>query len=194
MRRWRPANLSEAADLLETALAVDPRNRSAFVDLARVAKQQKLFGTAIRFANEALQLEPNDLDAIAMQGEAMVELGAIPRARENLAKLQTLCGGNNAARPPSFRTPSLAARRSLPPRLPKFPSRTNRAPSRGRRNPRPSSVSARRLRVDPELIQRLERRATDFRLDLSILRRCPKAASVSCSIRAGSTPAGACPE
>jgi tetratricopeptide (TPR) repeat protein len=84
--------LSEAADLLETALAVDPRNRSAFVDLARVAKKQKLYGKAIRLANEALQLEPNDLDAIEVQGEAMVELGAIPRARENLAKLQKLCG------------------------------------------------------------------------------------------------------
>lgn len=83
--------LSEAADLLETALAVDPRNRSAFVELARIAKQQKLFGKAIRLANEALQLEPNDLDALAIQGEAMVELGAIPRARQNLAKLQQLC-------------------------------------------------------------------------------------------------------
>lgn len=86
--------LSEAADLLETALAVDPRNRSAFVDLARVAKQQKLFGKSVRLANEALQLEPNDLDAIEVQGEAMVELGAIPRAKENLAKLQKLCGNN----------------------------------------------------------------------------------------------------
>ena len=83
--------LSEAADLLETALAVDPRNRSAFVDLARVAKKQKLYGKTIRLANEALQLEPNDLDAIEIQGEAMVELGAIPRARENLARLQKLC-------------------------------------------------------------------------------------------------------
>ena len=86
--------LSEAADLLETALAVDPRNRSAFVDLARVAKQQKLFGKSVRLANEALQLEPNDLDAIEVQGEAMVELGAIPRAKENLAKLPKLCGNN----------------------------------------------------------------------------------------------------
>ena len=86
--------LTEAGDLLETALAVDPRNRSAFVDLARVAKQQKLFGKAIRLANEALQLEPNDLDAIEIQGEAMVELGAIPRAKENLAKLQRLCSNN----------------------------------------------------------------------------------------------------
>ena len=86
--------LMEARDLLETAVAVDPRNRSAFVDLARVAKQQKLFGKAIRLANEALQLEPNDLDAIEVQGEAMVELGALPRAKENLAKLQKLCSAN----------------------------------------------------------------------------------------------------
>ncbi len=92
--RAAAGKLTEAADLLETALAVDPRNRSAFVDLARVAKQQKLFGKAIRLANEALQLEPNDLDALAIQGEAMVELGAIPRARQNLAKLQQLCSNN----------------------------------------------------------------------------------------------------
>lgn len=86
--------LIEAGNLLETAVAVDPRNRSAFVDLARVAKQQKLFGKSIRLANEALQLEPNDLDAIEVQGEAMVELGAVPRAKENLAKLQKICSAN----------------------------------------------------------------------------------------------------
>lgn len=86
--------LIEAADLLETSLAVDPRNRSAFVNLARIATQQKLFGKSIRLANEALQLEPNDLNALAIQGEAMVELGALPRARQNLAKIQQLCGGN----------------------------------------------------------------------------------------------------
>lgn len=86
--------LVEAADLLETALVVDPRNRTAFVDLARIAKRQKLFGKAIRLANEALQLEPNDVNALEVQGEAMVELGAIPRAKENLAKIQQLCGTN----------------------------------------------------------------------------------------------------
>jgi tetratricopeptide (TPR) repeat protein len=83
--------LIEAAELLETALAVDPRNRAAFVDLARVAQKQRLFGKAIRLSTKALQLEPNDLDAIEVQGRAMVELGALPRARENLAKLQRIC-------------------------------------------------------------------------------------------------------
>lgn len=83
--------LDQAEDLLETALAIDPRNRGAFVDIARVAEKQHLFGKAIRMTNKALQLEPNDPDAIAVQGEAMVELGATARARANLQKLQTIC-------------------------------------------------------------------------------------------------------
>src|SRR5919112_689684 len=81
----------EADDALEASLAVDPRNRTAFVVMARVAQKQRLFGQAIRFANKALALEPTDRDALAVQGEAMVELGALPRARDNLAKLQKLC-------------------------------------------------------------------------------------------------------
>ena len=82
---------SEADDALETALAVDPRNRAAFVVMARVAQKQKLFGQAIRFTNKALALEPRDRDALVVQGEAMVELGAVPRAKANLEKLQKLC-------------------------------------------------------------------------------------------------------
>lgn len=84
-------NFQTAEDALETALAVDPRNREAFVVAARVAQKEGLFGKAIRFTNKALLLEPNDLDAISVQGQAMVELGAVPRAKENLAKLQKLC-------------------------------------------------------------------------------------------------------
>ena len=78
--------------MLETSLAVDPRNRGAFVDIARVAEKQHLFGKAIRMTNKALLLEPNDPDAIAVQGEAMVEMGATARAQANLQKLQTMCG------------------------------------------------------------------------------------------------------
>lgn len=83
--------LEQAADVLETSLAVDPRNRWAFVDLARVAEKQHLYGKAIRMTNKALMIEPNDPDAIAVQGEAMVELGAVARAQANLQKLQGIC-------------------------------------------------------------------------------------------------------
>jgi Tfp pilus assembly protein PilF len=86
-------NYIAADDALETALIIDPRNRSAFTTMARVAIKQKLFGQAIRLTNKALALEPTDRDALAVQGEAMVEAGAVPRARDTLAKLQKLCAG-----------------------------------------------------------------------------------------------------
>jgi tetratricopeptide (TPR) repeat protein len=81
----------QADEALETALALDPRNRAAYIALAKVAQREKLYGQAIRFTKKALGLEPNDRDAIAVQGEAMVEMGAVARAKENLAKLQKLC-------------------------------------------------------------------------------------------------------
>jgi len=83
--------LEEADNLLETALAVDPRNRWAYVNLARVAERQHLFGKAIRMTNKALVMEPNDPEALAVQGEAMVEMGATARAQANLQKLQQVC-------------------------------------------------------------------------------------------------------
>ena len=87
----RAGNLSGADDLLETALAVDPRNRAAFIALAGVARQQELPGKAIRLYREALALEPNDPVALAGQGEAMVQKGAVERAKINLARIKTVC-------------------------------------------------------------------------------------------------------
>jgi Tfp pilus assembly protein PilF len=83
--------LSAANDALETALAVDPRNRGAFIVLAKVATRQGLNGKAIRLYREALALEPNDVAALAGQGEAMVAKGAVTKAGENLTKIKTLC-------------------------------------------------------------------------------------------------------
>jgi cytochrome c-type biogenesis protein CcmH/NrfG len=81
----------EADDALEAALVLDPKNRAVFVAMANVAMKQNLYGQAIRFTNRALQLEPTDRAALALQGEAMVEAGAAARAKETLAKLQKLC-------------------------------------------------------------------------------------------------------
>lgn len=87
-------NYASAEDAIETALAVDPKNRAAFVAMARIAEKQKLYGKAIRQTRKALLLEPTDRDALEVQGEAMVQLGAIPKAKENLAKLNQLCGAS----------------------------------------------------------------------------------------------------
>jgi tetratricopeptide (TPR) repeat protein len=81
----------EANDLLESALAVDPRNRGAYIALGRVAQAQRLPGKAVRLFADALRLEPNDVTALAGQGEAFVQRGAVDRARQNLARVQTLC-------------------------------------------------------------------------------------------------------
>ena len=84
---------NQATDVLETALAVDPRNRAAYVALARVAQGQKLPGKAIRLYAEALKLEPNDVNALAGQGEALVERGAVERAKRTLETVKTACKG-----------------------------------------------------------------------------------------------------
>jgi Tfp pilus assembly protein PilF len=89
----RAGNLEQANDLLESALAVDPKNRTAFMALAEIAKVEGLPGKAIRFYREALELEPNDVAALAGQGDALVQKGAVTKARENLARLKRLCTG-----------------------------------------------------------------------------------------------------
>jgi len=83
--------LDLAADLYETALVVDPRNGSAFIALAQIARVQKLPGKAIRLYREALILDPNNLDALAGQGEALIQRGALEKARVNLSRIETLC-------------------------------------------------------------------------------------------------------
>jgi Tfp pilus assembly protein PilF len=75
----------------ETALAVDPRNRAAFVGLAEVSAERGLKGKAIGFYKSALDIEPNDLSVLAAQGELMAEKGAVDAAKKNLARLNILC-------------------------------------------------------------------------------------------------------
>ena len=89
------ANQNQATDLLETALAVDPRNRDAYIALARIAQAQRLPGKAIRLYDAALRIEPNDVNALAGQGEAFVQRGAVERARRNLTRVQELCASRS---------------------------------------------------------------------------------------------------
>jgi Tfp pilus assembly protein PilF len=76
----------------EAAAAVDPRNRGAFVGMAKASQAMGLPGQAVKFYREALELEPNDLAAIAGQGEALLQRGATARAKANLDRLKSLCG------------------------------------------------------------------------------------------------------
>ena len=84
-------DLDTATGYFESALAVHPRNRNAFLGLAQIARVQGLPGKAIGFYREALLIEPRDVAALAGQGEAMVEKGAIELARQKLADARKYC-------------------------------------------------------------------------------------------------------
>ena len=83
-----------AVDSFEAALAVDPGHTPIYLDLAEAARQSGLQGKAIHYYREALERDPNTLAAISGEGEALLEKGAIEKARRNLAQLQSICGAD----------------------------------------------------------------------------------------------------
>lgn len=85
-------NVQGAIDSFEAALTVDPGYTPIFLHLAEAARAERLQGKAIRYYREALTRDPRNLAAIAGEGEALVEKGAVEKARGNLAKLESLCG------------------------------------------------------------------------------------------------------
>lgn len=85
-------NSEQAVDAFEAALAVDPAATGIFLDLAEAARLNGLQGKAIRYYRLALEREPDNLAALSGEGAALVEKGAVEKARRNLAKLQSMCG------------------------------------------------------------------------------------------------------
>lgn len=82
----------KAVDAFEAALTVDPAATGIFLDLANAARLNGLQGKAIRYYREALTREPDNLAALSGEGAALVEKGAVEKARRNLARLQSMCG------------------------------------------------------------------------------------------------------
>lgn len=83
----------QATDAYETALAVDPRNRKAFIAAGDVARAEGLQGKALRYYDGALALEPTDMTALDGTVRALMDRGATAKARETLSRMQTLCRG-----------------------------------------------------------------------------------------------------
>ena len=86
-----------AIDAYEAALVFQPRHVAILLNLAEATRKQGLQGKALHYYREALERDPNNQFAIAGEGEALVEKGAVEKAKRNLARLQQLCGGDCAA-------------------------------------------------------------------------------------------------
>ena len=85
-------DIDGATDSFEAALAVDPGNPSTYLALGDAARAAGMQGKAIHYYREALERDPNNLAALAGEGGAMAEKGAIEKAKGNLARLEGLCG------------------------------------------------------------------------------------------------------
>lgn len=92
-RAEQEAGRTDAAiDMFEAALTVQPGSADVLLALAESTRQQGMQGKALHYYREVLNLEPQNLSAIAGEGAALVEKGAVEKARRNLTRLQGLCG------------------------------------------------------------------------------------------------------
>ena len=87
-------NVDVAIDAYEAAYAVQPGHATIVLSLAEAARRQGLPGKALHYYRQILAAEPNNEYAISGEGAALVEKGALEKAKLNLARLEALCGKN----------------------------------------------------------------------------------------------------
>ncbi|WP_238474084.1 tetratricopeptide repeat protein [Altericroceibacterium spongiae] len=90
--RLEQGEVQGAIDMFEAALAVDPGYTKAYIEMGEAARKQDLQGKAIHYYRVAMGKDPDNLSAISGEGEALVEKGAVEKAKRNLSKLESLCG------------------------------------------------------------------------------------------------------
>jgi tetratricopeptide (TPR) repeat protein len=85
-----------AIDQFESALAVDPGHSAIYLALAEAARVEGMQGKAIHYYRAAQERDPGNFAAMSGEGEALLEKGALEKARATLSKLESLCGENCA--------------------------------------------------------------------------------------------------
>ena len=85
-------NTQEAIDSFEAALSVDPAYEPIYLDLAEASRREGLQGKAIHYYRETLERDPRNFAALSGEGEALLEKGAVEKARAKLDELRSLCG------------------------------------------------------------------------------------------------------
>lgn len=86
--------VNQAIDAYEAALVVSPGSVEVLLALAGATRVQDMQGKALHYYREALESDPRNLAAIAGEGAALAEKGALEKARRNLVRLRGLCGSD----------------------------------------------------------------------------------------------------
>ncbi|MEN9718372.1 MAG: hypothetical protein RIQ99_1250 [Pseudomonadota bacterium] len=89
-----------AIDAFEAALAIQPGHVAIVLNLADATRQQGMQGKALHYYRLALSTDPDNQFAIAGEGMALVEKGAVEKAKRNLTRLDQLCVRSNC--PPAL--------------------------------------------------------------------------------------------
>ena len=84
--------ITSAIDAYEAALTIQPGDVEVLIALAQATRRDGMQGKALHYFRLALANEPQNVSAIAGEGVALVEKGAVERARRNLVRLRSLCG------------------------------------------------------------------------------------------------------
>jgi tetratricopeptide (TPR) repeat protein len=85
-------HVEQAIDAFESALAIEPGAAPIYLNLAEATRRQGLQGKALHYYREVLERDPQNLEAISGEGAALVEKGAVEKAKRNLAQLEGMCG------------------------------------------------------------------------------------------------------
>ena len=81
----------EAQSLYERALVANPANIDALIGLGKAHEAQGRIGSGLKYYRKALELEPNDKNALEYQALAFLKRNLRARAESNRDKLASLC-------------------------------------------------------------------------------------------------------
>lgn len=80
-----------AQALYERALVANPANVDALIGLGRAHEAQGHVGSGLKYYRKALEIEPNDRDALEVQALAFLKRNLAEKAEGNRDKLARIC-------------------------------------------------------------------------------------------------------
>lgn len=86
---YRAGDLATAAELLESALSIDPEQPHSLLLLADICQRQERYDAALELSQRLLAVEPDNVRALAIQHRIYVKTGDTENARAAFERLAT---------------------------------------------------------------------------------------------------------